>query len=247
MNTIKIFTTQNIELEFDLANVGERLLAWLIDLGIFILYFLFILIIINFFSILVSNHSGKNQWSAISLIILIFSPFVFYNLACEIWLNGQTVGKKIMKIKVISLNGNQASLGQYLIRWLFRLVDIYIISGLPGFVSILVSDQKQRIGDLVAGTAVIQTRAKATWQQNLYVPTEQPAYSVSFPEIAQLKDHDMQLVKEVINLVNQTGNTLLAVHTSDKIRQTLQIQTSLEPLYFLQVALADYNYLTSRT
>jgi uncharacterized RDD family membrane protein YckC len=244
MSTIKIITTQNIELEFELANIGERLVAWLIDLVIFILYFFAVLLIINFLDLDI-RHLENKPWQAISLGLLIGSPFIFYNLACEIWLNGQTVGKKVMGIKVVGITGGQVSFSQYLIRWVFRLVDIYLFNGLPAFVCILISDHKQRIGDIVAGTAVIRTRARSSLQHTLFVPTLQPAYAVSFSEIAQLTDRDMQLVKEVINLVNQTGNTLLASHTAEKIKEILQIQSDMEPFYFLQVILADYNYLTS--
>jgi len=245
MNTIKLITTQNIELEYDLANLGERMVAWLLDGAIFIVLVLFILLIVNLFPDAPIRNSGRNRWVSIILGILVISPFVFYNLACEVWLNGQTIGKKIMKIKVISLSGDQASIGQYLIRWVFRLVDIYAFNGLPAFLCILLSEKKQRIGDLVAGTAVIRTGIRSSLQQTLFVPTEQSAYQVSFPEIARLDDKDMQLVKEVINRINQTGNTLLAHHTAEKIKLTLQIQTNLEPFYLLQVLLADYNYLTS--
>jgi uncharacterized RDD family membrane protein YckC len=247
MNTIKIITTQNIELEYDLANVGERLLAWLIDAAIFTVYFIIILIIINIFSDSTGHNEVNNPWPQITISILVSIPFVLYNLACDVGLNGQTFGKKLMRIKVISLNGDQASFGQYLTRWLFRLVDIFIFNGLPAFVSIIVSDKKQRIGDLVAGTTVIRLRSRAALQQTIYVPTDQPAYEVSFPEIVRFSDGDMQLVREVINRVNQTGNILLAQQTAEKIKQTLQIQTEMEAFYFLQVLMADYNYLTSQS
>jgi uncharacterized RDD family membrane protein YckC len=244
MSTIKIITTQNIELEFELANVGERLVAWLIDLVIFILYFSAVLLIINLMDLAFRQLENK-PWQAISLGLLIGTPFIFYNLGCEIWLNGQTIGKKVMGIKVVGIKGGQATFSQYLIRWVFRLVDIYIFDGLPAFVCILISDQHQRIGDIVAGTTVIRTRLRSTLQHTLFVPTQQPAYAVSFPEIAQLTDGDMQLVKEVINLVNQTGNTMLAYQTAEKIKKILNIQSNMEPIYFLQVILADFNYLTS--
>lgn len=245
MNTVRIVTTQNIELEFDLANVGERLIAWLIDLVIFILYFVLIIVTVNFFLSSAFHNLERKPWTAIVFSLLILSPFIFYNLACEVWFNGQTLGKKIMKIKVISLTGGQTSLSQLLIRWIFRLVDIYLFNALPAFICVMVSDKKQRIGDLVAGTAVISTRSRVTLQHSIYVPTEQPAYAVSYPEIANLGDQDMQLIKDVLIQVNQTGNRMLAIHAADKIRQILQIQTNLEPVFFLQVLLADYNYLTS--
>jgi uncharacterized RDD family membrane protein YckC len=239
MNTIKITTTQNIDLEYDLASVGERIVAWLIDLGIFIAYFILISIMIGFSGIV--YFIDKNPW----ITIFLSFPFVFYNLLCDIWLNGQTVGKKVMKIKVISLNGEQATIGQYMIRWLFRMIDIYVY-GLPAFICIIVSEKKQRLGDMIAGTTLIKTVPRSSMHQTIYVPTPETNYTVSFPEVANLTDRDMQLVKEVILSVNKTGNTVLAYQAAEKIKQTLGVQTNLEPLYFLQVLLADYNYLTSQ-
>src|SRR5215471_8139241 len=107
MSTVSVRTTQNIELEFDLASLGERLVAWLIDALIFVAYFIIISFVINLGAI--DRLFYKTPW--IGFIIL--APFAFYNLVCEIWLNGQTVGKRVMKIKVISLDGTQARFGQY--------------------------------------------------------------------------------------------------------------------------------------
>jgi uncharacterized RDD family membrane protein YckC len=237
MNTIKITTTQNIDLEYDLASVGERMMAWLIDLVIFVAYFILVNIITNL------NYMSlfeKNPW----IPILLTSPFVFYNLACDIWLNGQTIGKKAMKLKVISLNGEQATIGQYMIRWLFRMVDVYIY-GLPAIISIAVSEKNQRLGDMVAGTTVIKTVPRSSINETIYTPTPDLNYTISFPEVSVLSDKDMQLVKEVIISVNKTGNSMLAYQAAEKIKNILLVQTNLEPLYFLQVLLADYNHITS--
>ena len=240
MNTIKITTTQNIDLEYDLASVGERVVAWLVDLGIFIAYFIVIAAILGFSQL--GSFIETNPW----ITILFFFPFVFYNLACDIWLNGQTVGKKVMKIKVISLNGEQATIGQYIIRWLFRMVDIFLFDALPAFITVAVSEKKQRIGDIVAGTVVIKTVPRSSIHQTIYVPTPDLNYTISFPEVSNLSDKDMQLIKEVILNVNRTGNSMLAYQAAEKIKSTLQVQTNLDPLYFLQVLLADYNHITSR-
>ncbi len=241
MNSIKITTSQNIDLEYDLASVGERILAWLLDVALFAAYFIVVSLIINTITNF-NNFFNDNPWIAVFLGV----PFIFYNLVCDIWLNGQTVGKKVLKIKVISLNGEQASIGQYMIRWLFRIVDIYLLDALPAFICVIVSEKKQRIGDIVAGTAVIKTVPRSSLQQTIYVPTPEVNYTISFPEVANLSDRDMQLIKEVIINVNKTGNSVLAYQAAEKIKNTLHITTNLEPLYFLQVLLADYNHITSK-
>lgn len=239
MNTVSVHTTQNIELEFDLASLGERLVAWLIDALIFLAYFIATSFFLNFGSL--DRFIGRNPW----LSFFVAVPFIFYNLVCDIWLNGQTIGKKVMKIKVISLNGTQASFSQYLLRWVFRLVDIFITNGLVAFICVAMSQKKQRLGDMVAGTTVIKTEPRTAFQQTLFVPT-QDTYTVSFPEVVQLRDADVQLIKEVQLNVHRSGNTMLAYHTAEKIKQLLQIQSPLEPLHFLNVVLADYNHLASK-
>ena len=239
MSTITITTTQNIDLEYDLASVGERMVAWLIDAAIFVAYFMLLNIVLGAMGAAIFIE--KNPWISFFLTM----PFVFYNLLCDMGLNGQTVGKRVMKIKVVSLNGEQATIGQYMLRWLFRMVDIFIF-GLPAFISIIVSQKNQRLGDMVAGTTLIRTVPRSAFQQTIYMPTPETNYIVSFPEVANLSDKDMQLVKDVIMNVNRSGNSVLAYQAAEKIKHTLHIQTNLEPLYFLQVLLSDYNHLTSR-
>ncbi len=236
MNSIKITTTQNIELEYELASVGERIAGYFIDLLIIIAYCIVI------FSIMIGGNIIG--WSSV-VVFLLFIPVFFYDLVSEIFMNGQSVGKRVMKIKVVSLNGGQASVGQYLIRWLFRLVDFSMTNYLCGLICVAVSEKKQRVGDMIAGTTLIQTSPRTAFQQTIYVPTQQADYTVSFPEVANLADKDMQLIKEVIISINRTGNMMLAHEASEKIKKTLDIQSSMPPLPFLQVLLSDYNYLTS--
>ena len=236
MNTLKIVTTQNIELEYDLASLGERIAGYIIDSLILIAY----LVIILFIFI----GGDLIRWSD-SLIFLFIIPVFFYHLVSEILMNGQTVGKKVMNIKIISLDGRPATIGQYLIRWLFRFVDFTITNCLGALICVAVSEKRQRIGDIVAGTAMIKTIPRTAFQQTLYTPVQPVDYTVSFPEVTQLGDKDMQLIKEVIMSVQKTGNHALALQAANKIRETLQIQSGMEPLHFLQTVLADYNYLTS--
>jgi len=236
MNTLKIVTTQNIELEYDLASLGERIAGYIIDSLILIAY----LVIILFIFI----GGDLIRWSD-SLIFLFIIPVFFYHLVSEILMNGQTVGKKVMNIKIISLDGRPATIGQYLIRWLFRFVDFTITNCLGALICVAVSEKRQRIGDIVAGTAMIKTVPRTAFQQTLYTPVQPVDYTVSFPEVTQLGDKDMQLIKEVIMSVQKTGNHALALQAANKIMETLHIQSAMEPLHFLQTVLADYNYLTS--
>ena len=237
MNTIKITTSQNIELEYDLASVGERIVGRIVDGLIIVAYgVLIVLIFIN------GKLMDGNRW----ILFLFLLPVVFYDLFSEVFMNGQSVGKRVMNIKVISLNGSHPTLGQYMIRWLFRVIDFSLTGSLCALICVAVSERKQRVGDMIAGTTLIKTIPRVEFHQTIYVPTRQEEYTVSFPEVATLADKDMQLIKEVMLSVNKSGNTMLAYHAAEKIKKTLDIDSNLEPRNFLQVLLSDCNHLTSQ-
>jgi uncharacterized RDD family membrane protein YckC len=240
MNTIKITTSQNIELEYDLASLGERIAGRIFDTLIIGAY-----VLLLFYVFSRSKYNSLRTLQVLTIVVSLL-PIIFYDLLSELLMNGQSVGKRIMKIKVISLDGGRASFGQYVIRWLFRLVDFTLTNSICALVCVAASQNKQRVGDMVAGTALIKTNPRAALLQTLYVPVHENNYKVSFPEVTNLADKDMQLVKEVILNVSKSGNTLVAQKAAEKIKQILQIKSNLEPLYFLEVLMADYNYLTSQ-
>ncbi len=241
MNTITITTSQNVELDYDLGSLGDRILGHILDWLVIAAYAIILIVIFNFG--IGGNFLGDNPW----LVVVLVMPPVFYDLVCETLLNGQSVGKMIMGIKVISLNGEQPAFSQYLIRWLFRLVDFSIMGGLIALITVAVNERKQRVGDLVAGTTVVKTKPRTHFNDTLYVPTPATEYKVIYPEVMTLKDGDIQLIKEVLIAVSRSGNTLLAVQAQQKIEQVLKIRSQhSEAIFFLQAVLADYNYLTSQ-
>ncbi|MEP6845125.1 MAG: RDD family protein [Panacibacter sp.] len=235
MAVISITTTQNIEIGYDLASVGERIVAFIIDFVIFVAYFII-------FSLIISFNNDFN-W----IYIFIMLPVAFYSLLSETFLNGQTVGKKVMGIKVISLNGNQAAFSQYLIRWLFRYVDIWIFGGVVAVIVVAATQKHQRIGDLVAGTTLVKTKPRNTIEQTLYVPVAETSYNVTYPEVINLRDGDMQLIKEVMLNVRKSGNQMLAWQTTEKLEALLGIKNQYDdPMNFLYVLLSDYNHLAAQ-
>jgi uncharacterized RDD family membrane protein YckC len=236
MDTIKIKTSQNIELEYELASLGERVVGYIIDNLIIFAYYIVVSLLF------LSNDLFGNDW----LIMIFILPAFFYDLLSEVFMNGQSVGKRVMHMKVVSLDGGSPGFGQYMLRWLFRVIDFTISFYLCGFISVAVSVKRQRLGDMVAGTTVVKTNSRTTLQQTLYTEVEETGYQVSYPEVANLADLDVQLIKEVILNVNKTGNSKLAFQAAEKIKNILQVKSELEPVRFLQVLLADYNYLTSR-
>lgn len=236
MQTIRVRTTQNVFIHYPLANVGDRLVAYIIDQAILWICSIAIFAFLVWLEI--------QQWW-IYLIFLGF-PMLFYSLAFEILMNGQSPGKMVMKIKVVRLNGTPPAVGDYLLRWIFRFVDFGISSGAVAMITISVSKNAQRVGDMVAGTAVI----KVVGQEEIHsaevfiVPDEE--YTPLFPEVVNLTSRDIELVQQALEVNRNRGNGQPAFIASEKIQSVLGIRTDLPPVKFLYTIVKDYNHLTAQ-
>ncbi|WP_259068494.1 RDD family protein [Mucilaginibacter sp. X4EP1] len=239
MQTVRITTSQNIDIDYEVAGFGERLLARLIDVGI--------LVVLLILGTIIGASTPEGFRSTVTIIILVsvyLAVFVFYDLACEVFMNGQSIGKRIMKIKVISLDGARPSLGQYMLRWLFRIVDFTLSSQLCAIISVLVSEKHQRVGDMVAGTTLIKTQPRTLLNNLVFRPVEDE-YTPVFYEATQLSDRDITLIQEVVRNYFQTGNTVVVYSTAAKIKELLSIKPldGMDDLLFLQTVVKDYTHL----
>jgi uncharacterized RDD family membrane protein YckC len=237
MQTITVQTSQNIEIEYELAGVGDRIVAYLVDVLIYGAYY---------FSIALLSTQLKNMsaWWGYA----IFLPILLYQLLCEVLLNGQSIGKKVKNIRVISLDGNQPHIGQYLIRWLFRIIDTMMSSGLVAVLTVSLTDKSQRLGDILAGTTVVRTQRRTRIEDTVFVET-QDNHQVKYPRAFELSDNDISLIKEVMNRFEKAPmeNNAVLIRTAEKVKSVLDIHDPIVPEYFLKDILKDYNYLTSRT
>ncbi len=154
MDNFQIETAQNIGIQQKVAPIGDRVLAFLLDMLILIVY-----TIISTIS-LASLNVGKGETYMIYVVIGL--PIFLYYLLWETFYNGQTPGKHVMKIRVVQLDGSRPKFSQYLIRWLLRLIDITLGSGSIAVVTILMNGKGQRIGDLAAKTTVISEKKNIT-------------------------------------------------------------------------------------
>lgn len=243
METVKINTSQHIDIDYPVAGLGERLASWFIDTGIFV-----VLWFIGFILFAVTGAIQSSPELFFILVVIFTLAFSFYDLICEIFMNGQSFGKRILKIKVISLNGAQPSLGQYFIRWIFRLVDFSILTGyLGGLICIAVSERKQRIGDMVAGTTVIKTQPKTHLQHIAFHPVADD-YQATFSQVYQLSDHDIELIHEVLTTYYKTYNVNLVYHMAARVASLLSVNIpeGMNELDFLKTVLSDYSHETSK-
>lgn len=155
-----IETPERVELHYVLANVGNRFLAAFIDHLIQIVAGLIVLLIAGAFTKW-TLFAGMGVWTAAITVLAIFAIYWGYFVAFETLWNGQTPGKRIMKLRVVREDGRPIRFFEAFIRNLLRLaVDLMPpFSYAIGVVSIIFSPRSKRIGDFVAGTVVVKERA----------------------------------------------------------------------------------------
>ena len=149
-NTLNIRTPEGISFSFVLASPIIRMLAWIIDLFILMALAQIIIIPIHFIGIISPDFAIALQ------IISFFILFLGYHIFLEWKWNGQTLGKRILRLRVADEAGNRLILSQIVMRNLFRTVDALPFTYIVGGIAALFSKKYQRLGDFAAGTVVIQ-------------------------------------------------------------------------------------------
>jgi len=224
-------------LEYEPASIGERILATLIDYVIFIAWAMLLLLVMAG----IGRTATADNMVFGAVMVLILLPITFYDLICEVFFNGQSLGKMAMKIRVVMLDGSPPTLGAYLIRWLLRIVDTRLLSGLVAVVAIAANGRGQRVGDLAAGTTVVKLAAPLTLDEVVY-ETLPENYSLTFPEAGQLSDRDIQVIRQVLH----RGNEEVVRRTADKVKEVTQTQTMLPARRYLEIMVADYQFIVSQ-
>jgi len=169
--TLIIETPERVPLEFALASIGNRFLAVAIDhfmqyLSIFLIAWFFLSIAGYTSSDVVDApdklFSDAPKWLIAILILILFLIFAGYFIVFEWLWNGQTPGKRLLKLRVIRDDGRPLTLWESIARNLLRICDAIPGFVLPvysvGLIVIFLSTRDQRIGDIFAGTVVIRER-----------------------------------------------------------------------------------------
>jgi uncharacterized RDD family membrane protein YckC len=247
MSQIAINTSQNVNINFNIAGVGERMLAFIIDLLIRIAYVVIILYL--FFNIFDLGYllEGLDSWSIQAVYLVLTLPVYIYPLVMESLMEGQTPGKKLMKIKVVKIDGYQASFADYMIRWVFRIVDVSF-AGVVGLISMIVSKNNQRLGDIASGTAVISLKNNINISHTILENIHEN-YIPSFPQVIALSDNDMRIIKDNYTKALKVDDRQIISKLSEKIKSILKLEidpTKMTERQFINVIIKDYNYYTGK-
>lgn len=244
MSELSISTTQNVVINFKAASVGERMWASLLDLLIKVAYII-VVAYVFFYLLGIGNLLDRvDMWSRMSVIILFFFPVMIYSVTLESIFEGQTIGKKLVKIKVVKIDGYQASFGDYLVRWLFRIVENNMLGGLIGIIAMLVSSKTQRMGDMAAGTAIITLKNNITIDHTILEEIGED-YQPVYPLVIKLSDNDMRIIKDTFVIAEAKGDLETIGKLAKKIESVSGIKNqSWNQSEFIKTVLKDYNFYT---
>lgn len=238
MANLAINTTQNVNLAYKIVSVGERILAFLLDMLIFILYLYIVEVITDIMGLAISDN-----WTVFGLQQLLLLPVMFYSLFMHILFNGRTIGKMVLKTRVVKIDGGPVHWSNYLILWMLRLVDIWIFVGSIGLLSILFSERRQRVGDFAAGTVVISTKNKVKISHTILEEITE-TYDPKFTNVTKLTDKDVRLIKETYLIALSSGDYKTLNTLRKKIESILEVTSEFYDKQFIETILKDYNYYT---
>lgn len=237
MRKIDITTTQNVSIEYELATVTERLTSTIID-SIIINIVSFI-----FFGIIAAIFGTNFNYLYISI------PGSFlYHLLFESINHGQSPGKRLMKIRVVKINGERPEFFDFMMRAVFRFIDISASLGTLALITVSSSNKGQRLGDFFADTTVVRLININNFSLNRILSMEKlKSYTPKYPEVIKFTEEEMLLIKETLDRFSKYPNKghLEAINLLvEKIEGQLGIVAPENKIVFLKVLIKDYVSLT---
>ncbi|HEY0656118.1 MAG TPA: RDD family protein [Chryseosolibacter sp.] len=208
------------------AGVGDRILAFIID-GLILGCYAPIIV----WTLLDANIDDLWIW-----FIFLLGPLLFYNLIFEIVMKGQTPGKRMVRIQVVTLENEAASVAQHLIRWFFSIIGFYFVSGVIALIIISVNGKGQSFGDIVAGTKVVKIPRGIAYT----------FYKPAFPTVITLEQYDIELAKRALYAALELDNPQPLTLVSEQLKKTMNVQTNLSDHDFLATLVKDYQHFSTR-
>jgi len=240
MDNFQIETAQNVSIQQNVAGIGERLLCYLIDMLILVTYWLISLFAVAGFGV-DKNDSGSMM---VFYMVLGIPTFLYFLLFETLW-NGRTPGKAALNLRVVKLDGSKPGFGSFFVRWIMRIIDITLTSGGVAVFTILLNGKGQRLGDMAAGTTVIDEKKKVSLSQTLLVDIPED-YVPKYPQVTIFSDKDMQTIKSVYDTARRNGNHNVITKLSERLKAQMQVNPEERPMPFVDKVLEDYNFYTQR-
>jgi uncharacterized RDD family membrane protein YckC len=183
--TLDVRTPESIAFSYELAGVGSRFLALMIDQAIQVvtLIAIFMGLVLAAARLAVSRHGAPpvadkfaESLGVAMLIVIVFVVLFGYFIIFEAAWNGQTPGKKLLGLRVVRDGGYPIDFGASLIRNLIRVGEWILGYYILAVISMLISPENKRLGDLAAGTIVVRD-ARLAKPSQLGQQAAEPVYS----------------------------------------------------------------------
>lgn len=241
MNKIQIETAQNVQITQNIAGVGIRILAFIID-GLILTAYEFLS-----FYIMVKSFFGFSDtvqiWAASMVMGL---PLLFYHLTMEVFNNGQSIGKAALKIRVTCLDGTAPRLSHYLLRWIMRIADISLTSGGLAIFVILLNGKGQRLGDLAAQTTVISEKQRYSLK-SILLSSQVQNYIPVYPQVTILTDRQIHTIHNLFKTAVKKRDERVIDSLAEKISVLTETEIPANKTHFINQILKDYNYYTQQS
>ena len=198
--TLEIRSPESVAFSYELAGLGSRFLALIVDQAIQIIVIIAIFAGILLAASRIAGHPVRqviSEQTALSIAVAIIIAIVFlvlfgYFVAFEALWNGQTPGKRLLGLRVVRDGGYPIDFGASLIRNLIRVGEQLVFYYLISAISALISPENKRIGDIAAGTIVV--RDARLFQPPNLDRYEEPAYAPT----AYLEGEERALIKRFL-------------------------------------------------
>ncbi|MBQ0023132.1 MAG: RDD family protein [Prevotellaceae bacterium] len=234
-----IVNSQFVHIEQTPASVGVRMIAFFIDMVVQGFMWWGIAYLVTAIDIM---HDDDNLFLAIFLLML---P-LFYHPLCEQFFQGVSLGKAILGLRVVMLNGESVTISASALRWLLGYIDFGF--SFLGLTVMICNRHNQRIGDLAAGCIIIHEKRqhqilvsmqKFTAMSDTYQPTYPLAANLTWGQICFINKTSYRLT-QIASSQRKRNVRMLA----EKIAKMWNITLQGNPNEFLHTIVSDYNYYT---
>lgn len=229
--SIQLITGGYVKLQYDVANTGARILAYIID------YFMMVILYYLAYYIIDNGPWNKGADGLLYFVSFIISlALVFFNMTFELLFSGQTIGKMIMRIKVINSDCLPPTFLQAFYRWIMVPIDFFV--GL-----FFIAKSNQRLGDILSGCYVVGCRSGK--QDKVNIADEfaylSPTYKVHYPAAANLTEEQVLAIQKVLHdYVYKSSHKLIV----QKVKEKLDMSgTDVSGRVFLQTVMNDYKFI----
>ncbi|MCZ4319416.1 RDD family protein [Aequorivita viscosa] len=235
MDNFQIETAQNVNILQNVAGVGDRILAYLLD-SLIMGFYVFVIILI-----FTNVNLSDDYFMIVGLTIGL--PLFLYHLLWEMLWNGRSPGKALMNLRVVKTDGSKPAFSNYLLRWLLRIIDITATSGGLAVVTILLNGKGQRLGDMAAVTTVITEKQQVNFSEIL-LTTLPENYEPTYQQVTVFSDAEIQTIKNIFTEAQQNRNHKVILKLAVKAAAVMDVKLEETPVKFIDTIIKDYNYFT---